>query len=299
MTGIAHLFRKAGPFGALLLTGISITSAPAAQSGVTTTNFVDRWITNNIEVRIPANHFVNEYHTNWVEHVLTNILQLYATNQVTRVLTNTFVVDVTRTNFVSAYVTNSRTLSLTNWTTVLALHTNLVNRVLTNHSIVEVAQTNFVSAYSTNVKTLHLTNWATVVVLRTNWVTQPVTNVLSLDLARTDVVATEAANPATAAAAKPAVGETAPVLRATLTDRFTFEAARAALTPGRPAEVHLRARWKDDARAPLLVQQWKIERGDGAILCFGKDQEFQRALLLPDRMLAYHFTRLARAEVAP
>ncbi len=29
------------------------------------------------------------------------------------------------------------------------------------------------------------------------------------------------------------------------------------------------------------------------------DQEFQRALLLPDRMLAYHFTRLARAENAP
>jgi tetratricopeptide (TPR) repeat protein len=29
------------------------------------------------------------------------------------------------------------------------------------------------------------------------------------------------------------------------------------------------------------------------------DQEFQRALLLPDRMLAYHFTRLARAESVP
>ncbi len=29
------------------------------------------------------------------------------------------------------------------------------------------------------------------------------------------------------------------------------------------------------------------------------DQRFQKALLLPDRMLAYHFTRMARAEVAP
>ena len=29
------------------------------------------------------------------------------------------------------------------------------------------------------------------------------------------------------------------------------------------------------------------------------DLRFQKALLLPDRMLAYHFTRLARAEIAP
>jgi tetratricopeptide (TPR) repeat protein len=29
------------------------------------------------------------------------------------------------------------------------------------------------------------------------------------------------------------------------------------------------------------------------------DQRFQQALLLPDRMLAYHFTRIARAEAAP
>ena len=29
------------------------------------------------------------------------------------------------------------------------------------------------------------------------------------------------------------------------------------------------------------------------------DQRFQKALLLPDRMLAYHFTRMARAEAVP
>jgi hypothetical protein len=29
------------------------------------------------------------------------------------------------------------------------------------------------------------------------------------------------------------------------------------------------------------------------------DQRFQKALLLPDRMLAYHLTRIARAEAAP
>jgi hypothetical protein len=29
------------------------------------------------------------------------------------------------------------------------------------------------------------------------------------------------------------------------------------------------------------------------------DQRFQKALLLPDRMLSYHFTRMARAETAP
>jgi hypothetical protein len=29
------------------------------------------------------------------------------------------------------------------------------------------------------------------------------------------------------------------------------------------------------------------------------DQRFQKALLLPDRMLAYHFTRMARTETVP
>jgi hypothetical protein len=29
------------------------------------------------------------------------------------------------------------------------------------------------------------------------------------------------------------------------------------------------------------------------------DQRFQKALLLPDRMLSYHFTRMARAEAGP
>ena len=29
------------------------------------------------------------------------------------------------------------------------------------------------------------------------------------------------------------------------------------------------------------------------------DQRFRQALLLPDRMLSYHFTRIARAEAAP
>jgi len=29
------------------------------------------------------------------------------------------------------------------------------------------------------------------------------------------------------------------------------------------------------------------------------DQRFQKALLFPDRMLSYHFTRMARAEAGP
>jgi hypothetical protein len=78
------------------------------------TNWADRWITNLIEVRMPANHFVNEYHTNWVTQLRTNVVDVYATNRVTRTLTNQVVVDAYWTNLVVAYQTNWNTQLVTN-----------------------------------------------------------------------------------------------------------------------------------------------------------------------------------------
>lgn len=115
------------------------------------TNWVERWITNQIEVTVPANHVVTEYHTNVLVKTQTNVVTVFATNTLTRTLTNQVWVDKFRTNFVVAY------------------------------------QTNFIPAYQTNYKTLHVTNWATVLVLKTNWVQQAVTNVAQVDMARTEV----------------------------------------------------------------------------------------------------------------
>ena len=85
-----------------------------AEVNVVRTNWADRWITNLIEVRMPANHFVNEYHTNWVTQLRTNIVDVYATNRVTRTLTNQVVVDAYWTNLVVAYQTNWITQPVTN-----------------------------------------------------------------------------------------------------------------------------------------------------------------------------------------
>jgi hypothetical protein len=108
--------------------------AAQRQVNVTRTNLVDRWITNVVEVRMPANRFVTEYRTNWVEQVRTNVVNVFATNlvTVTRVQTNAVWVDVPRTNILLAYRTNWTTLNLTNWSTVLVFKTNWVNQPVTN-----------------------------------------------------------------------------------------------------------------------------------------------------------------------
>jgi len=40
----------------------------------------------------------------------------------------------------------------------------------------------------------------------------------------------------------------------------------------------LKVRGKGDSASPPQVQQWRVEREDRAILCFGQDQEFKREL---------------------
>jgi len=82
---------------------------------VVRTNRTSRVITNLIEVRMPANIFVDEYRTNWV----------------TRSVTNLITVEVTRTNLVRVYQTNVAMLTLTNWETVVVFKTNWVKRQTT------------------------------------------------------------------------------------------------------------------------------------------------------------------------
>jgi hypothetical protein len=43
-------------------------------------------------------------------------------------------------------------------------------------------------------------------------------------------------------------------------------------------EVQLSVAWAQGAALPLQVQQWRIEREDGSILCFGQEPRFQRSL---------------------
>jgi hypothetical protein len=207
---------------------------------ITRTNWVERTITNLIEVRMPKNVFVNEYRTNWVEQVNVNVVDVYKTNRLTRTVTNTVVVDAVRTNFVAAY------------------------------------QTNFVVACQTNWKTLALTNWQTVIVMRTNWINQPITNVVQLDLPPIHEVSapkpvvelkeTRLDTPSSPPAAAAAEG-------------LVLEAARTARpSANNQAEVQLKVRAVDDTEPPVQVQKWRVEREDGAILSFGQDQEFKREL---------------------
>jgi hypothetical protein len=205
------------------------------ETTVIRTNWVERWITNFIEIRMPLNRFVNEYHTNWVTEFRTNVFNVYATNRLSRTLTNHFQVDAFRTNFVSAYQTN--------W------------------------------------KTLDLTNWQTAIVMKTNWVTQPITNVVQVDLPARSVApaATAPVEPTEAKEASIATPSSLPA--AAIPGPVVLEAARTARPPHNgQVEVLLKVRGKGDSASPPQVQQWRVEREDRAILCFGQDQEFKREL---------------------
>jgi hypothetical protein len=60
---------------------------------------------------------------------------------------------------------------------------------------------------------------------------------------------------------------------------LSLKASRnAKLTANNLFEVQIKASWPQTPEAPVQVQQWRIEREDGQILCFGQDTEFRRAL---------------------
>ena len=213
---------------AVTLLCASAAGLPAGEVNLTRTNWVERWITNLIEVQMPANRFVNEYHTNWITQMRTNVIDIYATNLVTRTATNRVMVDAFRTNFITEWHTN--------W------------------------------------QALNVTNWETVAVIRTNWPSQPVAAVIGVGGASASTVST-----ATPKDNPPAVRE--PATSASLAaDGLVIEASRGARAAANgQIDITLKIRAATGAAAPQ-VQQWRIEREDGAILCFGQDQDFRRDL---------------------
>jgi hypothetical protein len=219
-----------------ILLGVSASPIFGGEINITQTNLVDRWITNLIEVRMPANHFVNEYHTNWITQMRTNIVYIYATN--------------------------------------------IVSRTLTNRVMVDLFQTNIVTSYRTNLQDINLTNWQPVVVIKTNWTTQPVTTVVEVTPRATAPSATETHTVETAAVKSAGTESAVPTAGSSLTiDGLVIEVSRQA----RPAangqiDVTLKARNVGEAGTPVQVQQWRVEREDGAVLVFGQEQEFKREL---------------------
>jgi len=237
---------------------------PASEANTTKTKWAERWITNVIEVTMPTNRFVDEYRTNWVARVRTNLVDVYTTNWTMRTVKRPVTVNAMWTN------------------TVVAYRTNLIAWTLTNTVPVSVVRTNVVTRYHTNFSTINLTNWVTVLMFKTNWITQPVTNQVQVDLP-----VHQAAVPSTATAVP---AEATPV-KATATKTETLApnghwsgplAILASRTTRPPAkglvEVRMKVRYIGNGPATPKVQSWRIEREDGAVFIFGQEQEFVRQL---------------------
>jgi hypothetical protein len=184
------------------------------------------------------------------------------TNLVDHWVTNTTKVELQVNRFVTEYHTNWVTLTQTNVVNLFA--TNVVTKNHTNTLVLDSVLTNLVQLYRTNLQTLHLTNWTTVLSFKTNWVTKPLTNVVEIELSKES---TPAAVPA--GQVKPELGAEPLLLQATRTPRSVIN---------NQIEVQLTVAWAHGAELPLQVQQWRIEREDGSILCFGQEPRFQRSL---------------------
>jgi hypothetical protein len=266
-----------------------LQSLTGAETYVTRTNWVDKAITNIVEVRMPKNVFVNEYQTNWVQQVHTNV--------VVRELPRKVVVDFIHTNVITHYSTNYINKSEERTVYIDLLSTNFVDHFrtnvkvlrLTNDIAVNLVKTNFVDRYRTNWQTLNFTNFETVLVMKTNWVTQPVTNVVQLDL------------PAKPAASSPAV--------AANPQRQTFKSSAGAAdgpilegskTSTQPenslVEVLLRVRWPETADA-RPIQQWKVDREDGTFMSVGQEQTFKKELPIGSYKIEVTFRSAAAAQV--
>lgn len=124
--------------GACFAAGLATAQSDlhADTAWIRTTNYVPRFITNVVKVSIPTNTFYDEYHTNWIQQKITNVVDIYRTNLTTEFRTNVIPVDEFRTNIQAAYTTNLKTISLTNWETVLVMKTNWVTQPVTN--VVEI-----------------------------------------------------------------------------------------------------------------------------------------------------------------
>ncbi len=239
---------------------------------------------------MPRNVFVNEYQTNWVEVIKTNVVNEYETNHITRWATNRSMVFAVKTNYLQNYHTNWSTRKEKKEIVIERFHTNFVTAYRTNWTThyqtneiaVNQSRTEVVNQYQTNWEVLNVTNWQTVIVMRTNWINQPMTNVVQIDLPVRPTTATHpvsrSVNPAPPVHRVETAASSVPAL-VPVTDDPVIEGGRTSLPAGRTkAEVQLRIRWPRDIADPLPVRNWKIESEDGAFLCYGQDQVFKREL---------------------
>ena len=268
----------------LLALGAFLQLLTGAETYVTHTNWIEKTVTNVVEVRMPKNVFVNEFHTNWIEQVHTNVVVVYSTNQIKKELSQKIVVDVIHTNVVIHYSTNYINKALPRTVAVDLVFTNFVDFYttnmkmlrLTNDIVINLVETNIVDQYRTNWQTLTFTNFETVLVMKTNWVTQPVTNVVRIDLPAPAAQSQSA--PSHAAAAKPE-REVSKTPATTAIDGPVLEGAKTgSRSENNLVEVLLKVRWPADTADAPPVQQWKIEREDGAFMSFGQEQTFKKEL---------------------
>jgi hypothetical protein len=203
---------------------------------------------------------VNVFKTNQATRVITNVIEVVVPN-------NVFVNEY-RTNRVERLLTNIVEVAVTNWTKKTVTNAVTVNAVQTN--VVPNYATNWVKVFRTNQATLTLTNWETVVVTKTNWVHQQMTNVVDLTLPAEEPVAAkvQSARPVAKAEAMPAEARK---------DSIVIETSKTRSTENGEVEVQFKVRLTSGANEPLLAQ-WRVERVDGAILFFNQNQEFKRAL---------------------
>jgi hypothetical protein len=259
-----------------------LASVNGAETYVTRTNWVEKAITNLVEVRIPTNIFVNEYWTNLIEQVHTNL--------VIREVPRKVVIDLVHTNIITHYSTNYINKSEERMVYVDVVSTNFVDHFRTNSKVlrltndiaVNFVKTNFVDLYRTNWQTLNITNFQTVLVMKTNWVTQPVTNLVEIDVP-TKPVDLPAKPAAPSSPASPPVSMAKPERRsvrpiANTSDGPILEGTKTGNHPGNNfVEVLLRVRWPGET-ADAAVQQWKVEREDGAFLSVGLEKTFRKEL---------------------
>jgi hypothetical protein len=282
----------------LLLLCAAATPGSGAEANVFRTNLVERWITNVIEIRVPANRFANEYHTNWIDRWTTNLVNVYVTNRATLLITNQVAVTAFATNWIPSYKTNWQTVNLINEVTLDGFRTNFVQRYqtnwatlyrtnwksvsLTNELALDQFQTNFLTRYQTNWKTLALTNWEMVLLFKTNWITRPLSNVVEIEMTGARPPATPPAAPgsqSTVATKPTAAVPVASTPAATWSDDLSLEASMLGQPQGnRPIHVRLLVAWRNESPDSLQLHQWRVEREDGAILCFGQEREFHREL---------------------
>jgi hypothetical protein len=249
-----------GLFRVLAFNLVLSASSPAlagAEVTIMQTNRVERWITNIVNIQMPENRFVDEYHTNWVTQMQTNLVDVYTTNWTMVRQTNEVEVAAIWTNNVTAY------------------HTNWTTRTLTNDMTLNLVRTNFLDQYLTNWTTLNLTNWETLVLFKTNWITQPVTNVVQFEVPTRPAAAATAPSEAVATPEVPA--DAATPVPTGWSGPLAIEAARTSRRPANDlVEVQLNVRRTDNAPGPVQVQHWRVEREDGAVLLVGQEQQFKR-----------------------